>query len=63
MFSLVDQYGNSFNEGIIDYQVCPVSVFTAHNPQPDRHDNRFGQLGKQLVINKIMCLITNNNFY
>ena len=27
--------------------VCPVSVFTAHKPQPGNHDNRFGQLGKQ----------------
>ena len=27
--------------------VCPVSAFVAHQPQPGKHDNRFGQLGKQ----------------
>ena len=30
--------------------VCPVSVFVAHQPQPGKHDSRFGQLGKQYVM-------------
>ena len=40
-----DVYGG----GAYGSLVCPVSLFLAHKPQPGNHDNRFGQLGKQLV--------------
>ena len=44
---LLEDMGVALHGGTSHVTVCPVSVFLAHQPQPGKHDSRFGQLGKQ----------------
>lgn len=49
IFSLANNTNDHEMGGAYGNLVCPVSMFVAHKPQPGNHDDRFGQLGKQLV--------------